>query len=236
MTDNKETDGKTIRGSRTMTLNLKKTVDAGHVQQSFSAGRKKTVVVEKKRKRVITRPGDEAPTPKAESEGNPAAPVAAPKKAAPRPPAPQKSRRGGSQAPRGRTGGGSGSDKLNLSNAEMDARTRALQMARERDVVEAEQRAIDEAARVERDKIAAVERQKLEAEEALKPKEEKAPVEKAAKPASVKPVKIDQASAEAQIGKRGEFTASKMAPQTKDALRDRRPKLGNTDAITDQGW
>ena len=51
MSETKEESGKTIRGSRTMTLNLKRTVDAGHVRQSFSHGRSKSVLVEKKKKR-----------------------------------------------------------------------------------------------------------------------------------------------------------------------------------------
>jgi len=57
MSETKEEGGKTIRGSRTMTLNLKRTVDAGHVRQSFSHGRSKSVLVEKKKKRLIQTPG-----------------------------------------------------------------------------------------------------------------------------------------------------------------------------------
>ena len=57
MSETKETDGKTIRGSRTMTLNLKRTVDAGHVRQNFSHGRSKSVLVEKKKRRTIATPG-----------------------------------------------------------------------------------------------------------------------------------------------------------------------------------
>ncbi|MEC9367655.1 MAG: translation initiation factor IF-2 [Pseudomonadota bacterium] len=57
MSETKEDGGKTIRGSRTMTLNLKRTVESGHVRQSFSHGRSKAVLVEKKKKRVITPAG-----------------------------------------------------------------------------------------------------------------------------------------------------------------------------------
>lgn len=58
-------------------LGLKRTVEAGQVQQQFSHGRRNTVEVEVKRRRVIVRPGDVAP---AEPEAAPApeAPVAAP--------------------------------------------------------------------------------------------------------------------------------------------------------------
>jgi len=57
MSETKEEGDKTIRGARTMTLNLKRTVDAGHVRQSFSHGRSKSVLVEKKKKRSIQTPG-----------------------------------------------------------------------------------------------------------------------------------------------------------------------------------
>ncbi|HWC30588.1 MAG TPA: translation initiation factor IF-2 associated domain-containing protein, partial [Dehalococcoidia bacterium] len=39
-------------------LSLKRTVESGHVRQSFSHGRSKSVVVEKKKKRTISAPGD----------------------------------------------------------------------------------------------------------------------------------------------------------------------------------
>jgi translation initiation factor IF-2 len=241
MTDNKETDGKTIRGSRTMTLNLKRTVDAGHVQQSFSQGRKKTVVVEKKRKRVITRPGAETPAPEEKAAPTPP-PPSPPQKVVQRKPAPQKNRRGGPQNSRPRrSSGGASSDNLSLSSAEMDARSRALKLARERDIEEAAQRVKDEAARVEREKLEAIEREKQAKEEALEAKARaeaeatrqttaqktkevvrKPVVAKTAK--TSKPEKIDRAGAEAQAEKRGEFASAKTAPQARETLRDRRSK------------
>ena len=187
MSDNKDTDeGKTIRGSRTMTLKLEKTVDAGHVQQSFSQGRKKTVVVEKKKKRVLTRPGAKAPAVAKAV----VAPVSTPQKAEPPKPAVAKRGRPGSGNARPqRTSGGGASDKL-LSNAEMDARTRALQMARERDVVEAAQKIKDDVARAEQEKLDAIEREKQAVIEAAKPKVEPAkPSVVAKKPAGQKPLK-----------------------------------------------
>ena len=42
-------------------LGLKRTVEAGQVQQQFSHGRRNTVVVEVKRRRVLGRPGEAAP-------------------------------------------------------------------------------------------------------------------------------------------------------------------------------
>ncbi|MBK6411981.1 translation initiation factor IF-2 [Sphingopyxis sp.] len=73
-------------------LGLKRTVEAGQVQQQFSHGRRNTVVVEVKRRRVLGRPGDPAPEPVVEEvEAAPApAPVAAPAPA-PKPAAPRAS-------------------------------------------------------------------------------------------------------------------------------------------------
>jgi translation initiation factor IF-2 len=60
MTETKETSEKTLRGATPRKpLSLKRTVDAGHVKQSFSHGRSKSVVVEKKKKRTISGPGTE---------------------------------------------------------------------------------------------------------------------------------------------------------------------------------
>src|SRR5262245_26446821 len=58
MTETKEVTEKTLRGAAPRKpLSLKRTVDAGHVKQSFSHGRSKSVVVEKKKKRTIAAPG-----------------------------------------------------------------------------------------------------------------------------------------------------------------------------------
>src|SRR3546814_8770125 len=55
-------------------LGLKRAVEAGQVQQSFSHGRKNTVVVEVKRRRLIGKPGEqaEAPPPPAAEPAQPA--------------------------------------------------------------------------------------------------------------------------------------------------------------------
>ncbi|WP_411339714.1 translation initiation factor IF-2 [Sphingopyxis sp. J-6] len=73
-------------------LGLKRTVEAGQVQQQFSHGRRNTVVVEVKRRRVLGRPGEAAPAPEAEevqaapapAPAPAAAPAPTPKPAAPR--------------------------------------------------------------------------------------------------------------------------------------------------------
>src|ERR1043166_4855472 len=59
MTETKEATEKTRRAAApSKPLSLKRTVDAGHVRQSFSHGRSKSVVVEKKKKRTISGAGE----------------------------------------------------------------------------------------------------------------------------------------------------------------------------------
>jgi len=124
-------------------LGLKRTVEAGQVQQSFSHGRKNTVVVEVKRRRVIGKPG-EAEAPQA------AAPVA---EAAPPPPPPPV--RPAVVAPPPRQ---SATDSL-LSRQEMQAKLL-------REAEEARMTALEEARRREEaDKLAASEEEKRRAEE-----------------------------------------------------------------------
>jgi translation initiation factor IF-2 len=57
MSETKETTDKTLSVGR-KPLSLKRTVESGHVRQSFSHGRSKSVVVEKKKKRTISAPGE----------------------------------------------------------------------------------------------------------------------------------------------------------------------------------
>jgi translation initiation factor IF-2 len=108
MTETKETTEKTLRSGKP--LSLKRTVESGHVRQSFSHGRSKSVVVEKKKKRTIS--GAEAETAQApdvaEAEGLLTDVM---------------------QRPGG------------LSADEMDARRRALELAKERADAEARERA-----------------------------------------------------------------------------------------------
>ncbi|TXC68279.1 translation initiation factor IF-2 [Sphingorhabdus soli] len=71
-------------------LGVKRTVDAGQVQQSFSHGRKNTVVVEVKRRRMIGKPGEAPPAPAPAPEPTPE-PVAKAPAPAPTPaPAPRR--------------------------------------------------------------------------------------------------------------------------------------------------
>lgn len=76
MSDEKKTLG-------TKTLGVKRTVE-GKVQQQFSHGRKNTVVVERKKRRVLTKPG-ETPAPAPAEEAKEEAPAPAPAAPAPAP-------------------------------------------------------------------------------------------------------------------------------------------------------
>jgi translation initiation factor IF-2 len=115
------------RGGKNSTLTLNRTVDAGHVRQSFSHGRSKPVVVEKRKKRTIAPTGaateetivERAPEP-AKAEASPPAtgsmsnrltPSTAPPARKPAPAAPPR----------------------NLSDDERDARVKALNAARARE-------------------------------------------------------------------------------------------------------
>ena len=66
MTETKETDNKTAGGRKTMSLNVKRTVEQGHIRQNFSHGRSKSVLVETKRKRLPVPGLTEEPQQKAE--------------------------------------------------------------------------------------------------------------------------------------------------------------------------
>ena len=93
MSDSKE--DKPVLGRKP--LGIKRTVESGQVQQSFSHGRKNTVVVEVKRRRVIGKPGEggaATPPPAPASGAAPAPSPEAAQSAAPaRPAAPAEARR-----------------------------------------------------------------------------------------------------------------------------------------------
>ena len=112
MSEIKETTDKTLRGDVRKPLSLKRTVESGHVRQSFSHGRSKSVVVEKKKKRTISAPGAEAE----EATLTETAEAVVTEIVHPQ-----------------RTGG--------LSTDEVDARRRALEAARERSEMEERERA-----------------------------------------------------------------------------------------------
>jgi translation initiation factor IF-2 len=143
MSETNEPEGKTIPGGGSkMTLNLRRTVESGHVRQSFSHGRSKSVLVEKKKRRAVGSGGApqvvEEPTPKP-AQGVPEAP---PKRAV-----------AGEVQPRR-----PGVVLRALSDDEKDARLRALNDARQRESVEREQAKVDAEQRVVTDEQRAKER------------------------------------------------------------------------------
>jgi translation initiation factor IF-2 len=143
MSETNEPEGKTIPGGGgKMTLGLRRTVESGHVRQSFSHGRSKSVLVEKKKRRAVGSGGApqvvEEPTPKP-AQGVPEAP---PKRAV-----------AGEAQPRR-----PGVVLRALSDDEKDARLRALNDARQRESVERDQAKVDAELRVVTDEQRAKER------------------------------------------------------------------------------
>ncbi len=118
------------RSGKTGTLTLNRTVDAGHVRQSFSHGRSKPVVVEKRKRRTITGPTG-APEEVVETVVAAPAPVVAkvatPATAAPAGPAARL------QPTAKRTTSPAGGAARTLSDDERDARLKALSVARARE-------------------------------------------------------------------------------------------------------
>ena len=146
MSDTNETEDKTIPESRKLTLNMRRTVESGHVRQSFSHGRSKSVLVEKKKRRAV---GSSA-TPRPVEEARPK-----PAQAAPEPP-PQKAQPEPAQTRR------SGVVLRALSDDEKDARARALADARQREAQERERVAEDAERQVVTDEKREKEREEAE--------------------------------------------------------------------------
>jgi len=174
MSDNRE--DKPVLGRKP--LGLKRTVEAGQVQQSFSHGRKNTVVVEVKRRRIIGKPGEEAPRAAEPAAPPPPPPAAAaPARPAPPPPAPRPS----------------ATDSLQ-SRQELQARL--LREAEEaRMAALEEQRRRDEA-----DRLAASEEEKRRAEENRRAEEEaqRKAAEKPAEPATPAPAAEESSASAAE--------------------------------------
>ena len=77
MSDTKAGEDGEASAGRSKTLSLKRTVESGQVRQSFSHGRSKSVLVEKRRKRTINSGGAEA-APVEEIAQEPEAPASPP--------------------------------------------------------------------------------------------------------------------------------------------------------------
>jgi translation initiation factor IF-2 len=161
MVDTKTPGDKTL-SAPTKTLTLKPRVETGVVRQTFSQGRTKQVVVEKRGKRRIGGDGPAAP------ETVTAAPVAPPPVAPPRPVAPPpRAPTGRSSSPPNRSGSGVVLQKL--SEDERAARANALADARVREV---EERRVAEAEAARRSTKEYIEQQERDAAEARRKAEE----------------------------------------------------------------
>ena len=133
MVDTKNPGDKTLSVSPSKTLTLKPRVEQGTVRQSFSHGRTKQVVVEKRGKRRI---GGDGPADAPAAAAAAPEPSVAPKPVAPPPPSrPQQSR------PQSPSRSGSGVVLRTLTEDERSARATALADARVRD--EEERRAAE---------------------------------------------------------------------------------------------
>ncbi|MBO9582032.1 MAG: translation initiation factor IF-2 [Sphingobium sp.] len=197
-------------------LGLKRTVEAGQVQQSFSHGRKNTVVVEVKRRRIIGKPGEaESAASAPEPAAPPPPPVAAqPARPAPAPPPPRPS----------------ATDSL-LSRQEMTARLM-------REAEEARMTELEEARRREEaDRAAANEEEKRRAEENRRAEEEAQRQREAAEQAAAEAAKnapaAEPAAAQDSSGSSEERPAIRrftpVAPVKRPEVKVERPKRGATD-------
>jgi translation initiation factor IF-2 len=129
-------------------LGIKRTVETGKVKQSFSHGRSNTVVVERKQRRVFTKPGEAPPPPPPEPIAEAPKPAPAPKPV-PTTPQPRK-----------------------LSEAEQIAQRRAELERMQREAEEERLRLSQEARqREERSKVAQSEEERRRAEENRKAEE-----------------------------------------------------------------
>lgn len=234
-TDGNDGKGKTLslRGGGTET---------SRVRQSFSHGRSKSVVVEKKRKRIVV-PGATpvaAPKPAAAAPAAPAAPAAKPKAEAPR-----------QQKPAQQRGGGGGKPNMlkSLSKEEYERRMKALQAAKanedSRKAAQAQEdqkredernrrRAeIDEAKRVEeeekirkeREEAERLEREKAEAE--AKKKAEAAAKAKPAAAAQPDPTGPPPEDEDRAPRRRSPMGAAPTPADKRPAQQPRQPKGGN---------
>ena len=189
MSETNETEGKTARGLRKMTLGVRRTVESGHVRQSFSHGRSKSVLVEKKKRRVLggaEQPAEEAKPKVAEKAAAPAAPAA-----------PQRTLR--EEAPRR-----SGVVLRPLSDEEKDARSKALVGAREREAEERERAKYEAERGPTPEELVARAREEIEALE--RPETERVEAEAKVKPTVEESVRKPLVKEEAE-----------EAPRTQDA-------------------
>ncbi len=213
MSETNETDDKT--SAPKMTLSVRRTVESGHVRQSFSHGRSKSVVVEKKKRRSI----GSAPAAQPAVEPKAAEPVA---KAPPKAPAAEAQPRR------------SGVVLRQLSEEEKDARAKALASSRVRDADDRE-KAKETAAQ---EAIAEVQRSKerKEAEELKREEDAKKAAEEKAAPKPAEPVRKHLKQEAEEAPKRASDLRHKKSPTAPRRGEERRVRgrLTITNALDEE--
>jgi translation initiation factor IF-2 len=213
MSETNETDDKT--SAPKMTLSVRRTVESGHVRQSFSHGRSKSVVVEKKKRRSI----GSAPAAQPAVEPKAAEPVA---KAPPKAPAAEAQPRR------------SGVVLRQLSEEEKDARAKALASSRVRDADDRE-KAKETAAQ---EAIAEVQRSKerKEAEELKREEDAKKAAEEKAAPKPAEPVRKHMKQEAEEAPKRAADLRHKKSPTAPRRGEERRVRgrLTITNALDEE--
>lgn len=214
------------------TLGVSKGVETGQVRQNFSQGRGKAVVVERKKKRVLTKSGTPEQTTKSAGQK----------------PAGGGQKPGGNKPrkPRGYSPKKPQNDGRVLSSTEQEARVRALEMAKKRAEEQAKEKAAIEARRAveeaERKKREAAEKAARDAEAAAaekaaadaKKKAEAAAAEKAAADAEKKKADAAAAKEKAQSDAKKKASLAARAVQLKKANEARQaPAAGAADANKD---
>jgi len=236
MSDTKDTEQTDAPEGGRKPLSLRRTVDAGHVRQNFSHGRSKSVLVEKKRKRIVTAPGSavEAPPIPVEKPVEPVkAKVAVSPRAKPRPAASKPA---------------SGNVLRTLTEEEKEARARALAGARVREAEEVKQAEVEAVEKAKEDTL----KRELEEINARNVEEEERKAEEEAKElaadASAAAAKLenpdvkDTASADKTREKRPEpekrkgrqNTDNKDTPSRKGEPQRRRGRLTISNALDDR--
>ncbi len=210
MSETKNPGDKTISVER-KTLGLKRTgVEQGTVRQSFSHGRSKAVVVEKKKRRVVVPGQENTPAPEAPRQE----PVRdkhaeAAERVAPKPETPANKR------PSAQRQRGGGNVLRTLTQEEAAARMVALRQAQVREAEEAKQREIEAKRRAEeeaRRKVEEAERLKKEAAEAAAREAEEAAKRKAEEEARKKR-EAEEAAEAAKAPPKAAAPAAKRAPR-----------------------
>ncbi len=196
-------------------LGLKRTIETGKVKQSFSHGRSNTVVVEVKKRRILGRPGEEAPKVE-EVAAPPPPPVAkAPEPAAPRP-APRPADDATSRRER--------QERL-LREAE-EARMTALEEARRREDRQAQEATDDEKRRAEENRRAEEEK----AEQArVQAEQEKEEAERRAAEPATQPAAAPAATDDEEEERRGAHRPKHHAPAAKRPEPARAARPGRDD-------